>query len=393
MDNDFYPLKLINKKIKKNLKKRKEPSKNNNINIILIISLVIFNLFSFLFFSSQIYDLKKKVKLILSSNKEKEIGYNSTKAQKYVNNENFIESNKNLIESFIKEQNDFCDNPNKYYNKQIEDKIILRNVKINGISYEMYVFNDKNFITNEFQLYGAFEVKETINILNALKYYATKKNISNNKDIYMLDIGGNIGWYPSFLGRYGYSILTFEPFENNYYVLRKNYCLLNRNSNIIIITKGIDNEEKTCDYYMSLDNTGNGIVICNKDKFEDNKTFQKNSTVSLTKLSNFIPYLSDKNIALIKLDIEGAESKAIESGIELITKYHVPFIFIEFTPSFLKVHQTNPREFAQFFVDNGYKISLKGFIDGNYISVNELMLKAGYQINCYFIYKDIIESN
>ena len=393
MDNDFYPLKLINKKIKKNLKKRKKPSKNNNINIILIISLVIFNLFSFLFFSSQIYDLKKKVKLILSSNKEKEIGYNSTKAQKYVNNENFIESNKNLIESFIKEQNDFCDNPNKYYNKQIEDKIILRNVKINGISYDMYVFNDKNFITNEFQLYGAFEVKETINILNALKYYATKKNISNNKDIYMLDIGGNIGWYPSFLGRYGYSILTFEPFENNYYVLRKNYCLLNRNSNIIIITKGIDNEEKTCDYYMSLDNTGNGIVICNKDKFEDNKTFQKNSTVSLTKLSNFIPYLSDKNIALIKLDIEGAESKAIESGIELITKYHVPFIFIEFTPSFLKVHQTNPREFAQFFVDNGYKISLKGFIDGNYISVNQLMLKAGFQINCYFIYKDIIESN
>ena len=144
---------------------------------------------------------------------------------------------------------------------------------------------------------------------------------------------------------------------------------------------------------MSIDNTGNGIVICNKDKFEDNKTFQKNSTVSLTKLSNFILYLSDKNIALIKLDIEGAESKAIESGIELITKYHVPFIFIEFTPSFLKVHQTNPREFAQFFVDNGYKISLKGFIDGNYISVNELMLKAGYQINCYFIYKDIIESS
>ena len=79
MDYDFYSLKL-NKKIKKNLKKRKDPSKNNNLNIILIISLVIFNLFSFLFFSSQIYDLKKKVKLILSSNKEKEIVYNSTKA-------------------------------------------------------------------------------------------------------------------------------------------------------------------------------------------------------------------------------------------------------------------------------------------------------------------------
>ena len=54
----------------------------------------------------------------------------------------------------------------------------------------------------------------------------------------MLDIGGNIGWYPSFLGRFGYSILSFEPLETNYYVLNKNYCLMN-NSNVIIITKGI----------------------------------------------------------------------------------------------------------------------------------------------------------
>ena len=46
-------------------------------------------------------------------------------------------------------------------------------------------------------------------------------NIINNKDIFMLDIGGNIGWYPSILGRYGYSILSFEAFEKNNYVAKK----------------------------------------------------------------------------------------------------------------------------------------------------------------------------
>ena len=39
---------------------------------------------------------------------------------------------------------------------------------------------------------------------------------------------------------------------------------------------------------------------------------------------------------MIKIDIEGSEAKAIEGGIELITKYHIPFIFLEFSPSMLK---------------------------------------------------------
>ena len=49
----------------------------------------------------------------------------------------------------------------------------------------------------------------------------------------MLDIGGNIGWYPSLLGRYGYTILTFEAYPNNYYRNMK-----------------INNEDKICGFYM-----------------------------------------------------------------------------------------------------------------------------------------------
>ena len=301
----------------------------------------------------------------------------------------------NILTRYIKEQNDFCNNPNKYYNKLIEDKIKLKTIKINGILYQMYVYRDNNFMMNEFIKYDSFETKESINMLKALQYYAMKKNITNNKDIYMLDIGGNIGWYPTFLGRYGYSILSFEPFEINYYIAKKNYCYLNRNSNIIIITKGIHNKEMICDYYAQNDNSGNGMIVCDKDSIKNenlSSMFIKNKKVELTKLSNFIPYLSDKNLAIIKVDIEGAEEKAIESGIEFITKYHIPFIFIEFSPTYLQEHGTDPRKFAQLFVDNGYKISLDGFINNTYITIDELMRKAGFQVNCYFIHKDIIDN-
>ena len=55
--------------------------------------------------------------------------------------------------------------------------------------------------------------------------------------------------------------------------------------------------------------------------------FRKNGITYLTKLSNYVEFLSTKNVALIKIDVEGCEGKAIENGIELISKYYIPFIF------------------------------------------------------------------
>ena len=85
----------------------------------------------------------------------------------------------------------------------------------------MYLFKSRNFILNELKSYGSFEIKLGKNIIDALLFYSSKNNIKNNKEIYLLDIGGNIGWYPSLLGRYGYTILSFEPFDKNTYVLKK----------------------------------------------------------------------------------------------------------------------------------------------------------------------------
>ena len=212
-----------------------------------------------------------------------------------------------------------------------------------------------------------------------------KKKILNKKDIFILDIGGNIGAHTSFLGRFGYSILTFEASPRNYYILNKNYCHINRNSNIILINKGISNEEKTCNYYSQMDGIGNGILLCDENKnkvkaagFYFNKTFE----VRLTKLSNFIPYLSNKNLALIKLDIEGGEGKAIEGGIELINKIHVPFIFSEFNPFLLKKHGTEPKKYLQSFIENGYKISKEGFFSKTFLNCDEIKHSG----NLYFIY-------
>ena len=196
------------------------------------------------------------------------------------------------------------------------------------------------------------------------------------------------------MGRYGYSIISFEAFKKNYYVEKKNLCLLSNDSNVIIITKGLGTEDKTCNYFTQKKNIGNGMVICENKEILNNtwlgNQFKKESQVEITTLNKFIPYLSNKNIALMKLDIEGHELHAIEGGKELITKYHIPYVVLEFSPPYLREVGSDPKKLAQFFVDNGYKISINGFLSKHYITIDELITKANYQINCYFIHQSML---
>ena len=59
---------------------------------------------------------------------------------------------------------------------------------------------------------------------------------------------------------------------------------------------------------------------------------------------------------------------------------------------YLKEVSSNPRQLAQLFVDNGYKISIDGFFSKKYLTVDELLKKAGFQIDCYFIHDSIINN-
>jgi FkbM family methyltransferase len=299
-------------------------------------------------------------------------------------------NNSNIIQSYFTKQNSFCNNFYNYYNELIENKIRLTNFSINNISFPLFIYKKYDYISNAITKIGNYEKKELSNALDALKFYSQKNDITNNKNIVVLDIGGNIGLYPLYLGIFGYTILTFEPSPINYYILNKNYCI-NQNSNIIIINKGLSNKESNCSYYYNKNNIGNGILMCNDFKAQEvSKQFIKLCDVTLTKLNNFFPYLSDKHIALIKIDIEGSEENALEGGIELITNFHVPFILMEYTPIFLKEHNTDPINFLKLFINNGYKVSMQGFLSGIFISIEEIIKRVTFQVNLYFIHKNYI---
>ena len=288
----------------------------------------------------------------------------------------------------IKQQKNFCNNQILLSNLEFDKIIKKSNVEIKNKSFNLFVYKKRDYVSNEIIHLKNWELIPTNNILNALNYYSKKKKIDNN-NIYIIDIGANIGWYTFSLSKFGYKIISFEPSKLNYYILKKNFCI-NYNSNITLINKGLYNEEKKCDLYYFNRNKGNNYLDCNKN-MNLKKNMIKAGEIILTKLENYIPFIKEKNFVLIKIDVEGSEGKVFEGGVELITQYHIPFIFMEFTPSLLKFHGTDAKQFLQIFINNGYKISPNHFLDKKNYTIDYIFKIVHYQINLYITYLSVFE--
>ena len=381
--NEYNKLNIVSIITKDRIEKIPKKNKYRILIIIFLILLFIQILFFFfyLIFGKIILNQFTELKILLKKDNNTSLNHYNY-FQNEENDKIFTEMDR---QKHIKQQNLFCQNQINNNNTKIEDKIKIVNINFSNSNFDMFIYKSNDFLSNAISGSGSWETKETNNLLSLLDYYSRKKNIERN-DIYVLDIGANIGWYTFILGNKGYNIISFEPSTTNYYILNKNYCL-NNNTNIILINKGLDIEETNISIYHPLINIGN--AISSNDAHNSNIKNYIKEEIILTKLEKYIPYLVNKNLALMKLDIEGSEGKAIESGKELITKYHIPFIFMEWTPKALKLKGTDPELFLKLFINNGYKISKKDFLSGEYCSFDEIINVAA--INLYIIYTNFLE--
>ena len=91
-----------------------------------------------------------------------------------------------------------------------------------NINYKIYVYKEGDkYISNFIIRTKRYAYQEMENLQEVLEYYGRTKNILNKKDIYMLDLGANLGVYPSYFGRLGYTVIAFEASPRNYYLLKK----------------------------------------------------------------------------------------------------------------------------------------------------------------------------
>lgn len=324
-------------------------------------------------------DLFRKIHIL-----EKTIKSKNTSIIYEPENKIFDQIIKNKI---IENQKYFCQSNELFSDPEIESNIKNIKVNFNNIEFNMFVYKKNDIVSKTISELGVWEEDSTNKLLSCLNYYSEKKKLPKN-DVTIVDIGANIGWYSFFLGKAGYDIISFEASFVNNYILKKNFCL-NKDVNITLINKGIGLEEKKCLLHHPADNVGNAIILCGDNADIIPRNYYISEEIIFTKLKNYIPFLSQKNIALLKMDIEGSEGKAIESGIELISEYHIPFLFIEFNPDYLKMQGTDPKHFLETFERNGYKISTIDFFNNRYSSIEEIMKLSA--TNLYIIYQGFVE--
>ena len=301
----------------------------------------------------------------------------------------YDEFDENINKQYILIQNNFCDKEEENKIQKYEDLIKIAKVDFNSTNFSMYVYKTSDTVSRSIMYSHNWEANNTKKILKALEYYSEKKKL-NKKDIYLIDIGANVGWYTYFLGKIGYNIMSFEASKINNYILYKNYCL-NRDINVTIINKGLDVEDKKCKLKIVSYNIGDGMILCdNRDKLILDFNGEIFDDIELTKLGKYTKFLSEKNLAFIKLDVEGAEGTVFEGGKEIIDKYHVPFIMMEFEVRLLESHGTKVLNFLEFFENNGYKFSLIDFFSKEYISSSEL-IQIKRNKNLFVVYEKILE--
>ncbi|MBA7617088.1 hypothetical protein ES703_24396 [subsurface metagenome] len=143
-----------------------------------------------------------------------------------------------------------------------------------------------------------------------------------------IDVGANIGRYSIMLAKkYPNSkIISFEPEENNFKVL-KNNIHLNKLKNVLPLQLACLDKKEKIDFYISLKSTGQHSLI---------KKTNKRIQVEANKLDYILNNLKIKKVDLIKIDVEGAEAEVLKGAIKILKKSHPKIIFEAWDEQYLK---------------------------------------------------------
>jgi len=183
--------------------------------------------------------------------------------------------------------------------KFVYEKIFVPNkpnyVEVEG--FKLFVHKGKDLLSDSLLITKEYEPVET-NVI---------KGLVKPGDV-VIDAGANIGYYTVLMSKIignGGKVYAFEPDKSCFDLLKKN-CRLNRCYNVVLINKALYDKEKEIKFYIdNEDNASNSI-------FKGKKTIEVK--VQATTLDKEIK----EKINFMKMDIEGAELKALTGGVKLL---------------------------------------------------------------------------
>ena len=174
-----------------------------------------------------------------------------------------------------------------------------------------------------------------------------KKNIK--KGDVVLDLGANIGYY-TLIGakivRNEGKVFAFEPSPGNFKILKKN-IEANGYKNVVAVQKAVSDKNGKIKLFLDrYSDASNSIYDVHDGK--------ESVIVDSITLDDFLK--NSGRIDFIKMDIEGAEGKALAGMSEILKRNKNLKIITEFNPVLLKGAGTDPKKYVELLQKNGFKI-------------------------------------
>lgn len=212
-------------------------------------------------------------------------------------------------------------------------------------SFPMYVYNSlaypkDSFITPNLRSTGIFDGSILEAILQKLVPGQT-----------FLDIGANIGSIAFHVANLGFHVVGFEPMARNGLAFTMTQCA-NPRMNISLIRKALSDHEGHCQVQVDPINTGNYQVQCHL------ATFNKESSVIVTRLDSILHFPELDNVGVIKIDTQGSEMAVLRGGTRYFLTRRVPYVICEFWPPVLRQRGDDPVRLLESWNQIGYQVRI-----------------------------------
>ena len=234
----------------------------------------------------------------------------------------------------------------------------------------MIIYHKQDVVSRRIRRDGAWDRNKTQEMIRLVQEYANKHQTPLS-DLTFVDIGGNVGWFTLVMASLGLNVITVEPMSFNLELLRRSLCLPENKAmaeRVVLHGKGLSNSETTCTVYSQPVNVGDGTLACGGGKppqAAHQMHLQPRGDVQVIRVDDLIDASSsdehDRKIVALKMDTEGHEALVVEGGKRLFLESHIPLIFTEFNPSWIRTRtDRDPLTFMHQFVQAGYAVRVDG---------------------------------
>jgi len=162
---------------------------------------------------------------------------------------------------------------------------------------------------------------------------------------FAIDGGANIGFFSvlmsKLVGPKGH-IAAFEPGKNNVFKLQEN-IILNECDNVDIITRPLWDKEETVELHMCHDGSKNSLAAHVETRGTD--------SLMAGVLNNYVT--DNETPRLLKLDIEGAEEKALRGATKFLGE--CPYVVLELNADALPKFGSSHDQVIGFMREHGYE--------------------------------------